>query len=99
MAKRKYPIKPGDTLYHYTGLRNNKGKKAKKLLESICLSVDEIYIEMNTINFNIYINGKILYNNEALLLARADGFETFFEFMLFFYNNHKFPFTGDIIKW
>ncbi len=47
--KRKHPIKPGETLYHYTGLRT---KHSYKLLESKCLFVFEVTIENSDVLFD-----------------------------------------------
>jgi hypothetical protein len=44
--RRKYPAKPGDTLYLYFGLRT---KYSKKLREEKCLDVKTIYIKQKAI--------------------------------------------------
>ena len=83
---RKYPTKPGDTLYLYTALRT---KWAKKLREVTCKSVHRIYIFFNKPYIHISPcwnpnpDGKIVLVKGAIIsdmyklneFARADGFK------------------------
>jgi hypothetical protein len=95
-SMRKRPIKVGDKLFHYVGLRT---KKCKKLLESACKKVE--YIIMRKHHDFIFV--RIGRSDEYLdmdglhKLAVADGFNNFEEFKDFFKN--RLPFEGQIIYW
>ena len=94
-AKRKHPIKEGDTLYLYTGMRT---KHCQKLKEVKCNSV---------LDFSIIANGASctvgqhpLYHIESLnKIAVADGFENWWEMARWFSETHSLPFEGDLITW
>jgi len=94
-APRKKPIKEGDTLYLYTGMRT---KNCIKLNEVICDSV---------LDFNIHMDGwgcdvgpcMVRDKDELNKLARADGFEDWFEMVRWFIYNHGLPFKGNLILW
>lgn len=90
---RKRPFKVGDVLSHYTGMRTKKGRKIRP--DTICTSADEIVMTQNSIK----VSGQSLKYSGAFKLAKADGFDSVFEFMQFFKHTHGFPFTGQIIKW
>jgi hypothetical protein len=94
--KRRYPVKKGDRLYFYTGQRT---KYCRKLGEGLCLSVEDILFEMDSLYVNIYVDNQKLGMIEAFELAQADGFSTVPDFVTFFYKNYGFPFQGDLIKW
>lgn len=87
-ATRKNPIKVGDTLYLYTGMRT---KECEKIGEVVCKSVDEI--EMTVIG--VRISGQYLTSSEVYRLAIADGFRSPLDFLNFF----KSSFKGQLIKW
>ncbi len=91
-AKRKRPIKPGDRLYLYTGMRT---KQCDKLKETNCLSVYDIMID----DGRIEIDGRPLSATVALMLARRDGFEFVTDLVSFIKNRHGLPFYGDLIEW
>ena len=91
-AKRKYPIKLGENLYHYTGLRT---KNCRKLLESKCLGVADIRIHVD----GIFVSDQKLKEVNAKELAKQDGFSDTESFIEFFRINHGFPFHGDLIRW
>jgi len=92
-ARRKYPIKVGDTLYLYTGLRT---KGCKKLGEAVCEDIRHIII---TEGSTIVINGKIARWKDQQSLAEADGFKEVSELVYFFFEEHGLPFEGHIINW
>lgn len=96
-AMRKRPFKIGDHLYHYEGLRT---KQCRKLLESECISVDDILIDKNG---DVYINGRCFYESMKESFAYADGFRPpgfLWEQMLnFFKIVHGLPFRGQLVKW
>ena len=92
-ANRKVPIRPGDELYLYCGMRT---KECFPILEGPqqCTKVDVINIEENG---SVAINCNWLAPDERERLAEADGFENFTEMMLFWTG--RLPFTGSIIHW
>lgn len=98
-AKRKRPIKAGDKLYLYTGMRT---KSCQKIMDTVCAKVEDIRIwevrgEVPEDNFRIAVDGVGLEKDECQSLARADGFESFAEMMKFW--DGRLPFSGDIIHW
>ena len=84
---------PGQTLYHFTGLRT---KVCRRLAETICKSVEEITIYPAG---DILIAGKRLNAKEKDKLAVDDGFHDFPDFMSFFHKEHDLPLWGLLIKW
>ena len=96
-AFRKRLIKPGDRLYHYTGLRT---KQCRKLLESDCATTDRIKIYKNG---NVHINATLLYESVKECLAFDDGFRRegheWEDMLAFFERTHGLPFTGQLIRW
>ena len=97
-AIRKYPSKPGDTLYLYTGLRT---KKAKLIRCVDCVKVEEISIidalrPMGVVRV-VTVDGEELDHTEREQLARRDGFSSFHEMMKFW--DGRVPFFGHIIHW
>jgi len=102
---RKYPVKPGDTLYHYFAQRT---KFCRKLGESICESAEKIIIREKSITFFSRVLGskpvKCNYRSLVMLdaFAIADGFENWREMKLWWKLTHGpdcFPFVGQLIKW
>lgn len=91
-AKRKRPIKKGDELYLYTGMRT---AYCEKLADAICTSVRDIRITDKL----IIINGVELTPSQESQVAINDGFETVAEMRQFFEKTHSLPFNGDIISW
>ena len=94
-ALRKNPIKEGDTLYLYTGMRT---KNCEKLNEVIC---DDV------LDFGIHMDGwgcdvgpcMIRDKNELNKIARADGFVDWVEMVRWFIDTHGLPFKGNLILW
>ncbi len=102
-AARKYPDKPGDTLYLYTGLRT---KEAKLLMEVVCVKVEQVNIwpiiralgSLKTMG--ITIDGAELDDSECEHFARRDGFRDLKEMMKFWTTpKNRLPFSGHIIYW
>jgi len=92
-APRKRPIKVGEILYLYTGVRT---KQAHKLKEVICKSVENITIW----DYEILIGGVSLYSIDHLHnFAISDGFEDYHDMMKWFRKTHSLPFNGQLIKW
>lgn len=108
---RKHPIKVGETLYHYYGMRT---KWCKKLGESICTSVHKIVIRKKSITIlfrgpdvracggKINIAAKLTTKTELDSFAYADGFddwETMRKWWSITHGENCFPFVGQLIKW
>ena len=93
-ARRKHPIRVGDKLMLYTGMRQ---KCCRKLLDAVCTKVEDISIEAN--EFRVCIDGRMLSRQEIELLAVADGFSESQEFFDFFAQTHGSRFEGDLIHW
>lgn len=93
-ATRKHPIKVGDKLYLYTGLRT---KQCRKLREATCTEIKNISIYAK--NGLVRVNAHYLSPAEKQKLAESDGFAEAYEFFEFFKTVHGLPFHGQIIKW
>ncbi len=109
---RKRPIKPGDMLYLYTGMRT---KGCRKLGEAECISIEELIIFRNMPILTEILNsggsqnkgeygGAYIGNNgigimDLETLAYEDGFASGYELGLFFFKQYGLPFCGDLIKW
>ncbi len=100
-STRKLPIKTGDTLYLYTGMRT---RHCQKIIQSVCLKVEDVLIRQrktfsndSTERFEVAINGVGLESDEKQALAYADGFKSFSDMMIFWQG--RLPFIGHIIHW
>lgn len=103
--RRKYPIKPGDRLYLYCGLRTKScyplytpynitaGGSIERHV--ICSSVDDININVS----GVFVNGKKLKSMQRLALAMSDGFDNIHDFLEFFRSRYGDKFEGQIIRW
>lgn len=85
---RVIPIKPGDILYMYSGLRT---KNCKKIGQFKCISVKTISI----FSKDIFVNSFKKNNYERDEIVRKDGFDSFEDMKMFF----KLPFHGILIEW
>jgi hypothetical protein len=99
-AKRKVPVKVGDLLYLYCGLRQAGAYRI--LPEPVrCTKVLPISIEIKTRPeyqlICVLIDGEMLDSDEAEQLAHADGFDNFAAMMKFWEG--RLPFRGEIIHW
>ena len=96
---RKRPIKVGDTLYLYTGMRT---KSCRKLGEAVCKSAENIEI-FNTDLFyfpNVIVGCIRLSVEETSKIIRDDGFEFEKDFYDFFMDESgRLRFKGQLIKW
>jgi len=97
-ALRKHPIKKGDTLYHYTGMRT---KACRRLLDPTpCLEVLPFTITpVGEWEVNCYLNDALIPSWEIEDLALADGFVSASDFVNWFKTTHGLPFYGQIIYW
>jgi len=101
-ATRKRPIRKGDKLFLFSGLRT---KYCKKLGETICKKTEEIIITedesiikiLREISVSITVNGISLGETEAQKIATCDGFEDWSQMVTWFRKNHGLPFSGQII--
>lgn len=94
-ATRKRPIRKGDRLFLYSGLRT---KYCQKLGETICLKTEEIAIRESAAAFyEIVVNEVKLTIDEIKKLALADGFTSGLELIDWFKKNHGLPFEGQRI--
>lgn len=91
-AKRKHPIKRGDRLYLYTGMRT---KDCRGLGEAICSEVEPIIIDGDL----VCLSGRCLKEKERDALARADGFSNYAEMEEWFNEKYTMPFSGHLIRW
>lgn len=97
-APRKRPIKVGDWLALYTGMRQ---PTCRKLGEAVVESVEEIAIGPYYTNGNscIAIEHTTLGAEAANRIARADGFASWIELADWFDRTHGIPFSGHLIRW
>jgi hypothetical protein len=101
-APRRYPSKPGDTLYLYTGLRQ---KGARRLMLATCVRVERIDIIAIGPGkpARVFVEHERLSRDECDQLAYRDGFRdsggrgSFAQMMQFWEG--RLPFTGQIIHW
>ncbi len=98
----KRPIKVGDTLYLYTGMRT---KRCRKLRTAVCLDVIPIKIFHDHIDFKMKAVNMGLWKKQAELdwlldqFARRDGFDSWEEMRDWFKNRYGLPFEGVLITW
>lgn len=103
-AERKVPIKIGDTLHIFTGLRT---KKARRLLPpQECRQALDIVIRRKQLKNSKYLSlevklqfaGKL--NRERIeALAKEDGFDSVEAFAAWFLPKGTDEFKGQLIKW
>lgn len=90
--RRKNPIKDGDVLYLYTGMRT---KKCRKFMTCKAVRVYRISIHPTFIT----INGLQVIPIVRYLFASLDGFTSIESFTQFFKDQYGLPFKGDWIVW
>lgn len=96
-ATRKQPVKKGDSLYLYSGLRH-KGAFRIQPEGVVCTRVESIEILPFVGDWPaVIVDGTTLSRDEKEQLAQADGFANFPEMMIFWEG--RLPFTGQIIHW
>lgn len=98
--REKRKVRPGQTLYHYTGQRT---KHCRKLGEAVCASVVKISIREKGIVIFDNRNGVgkgICFSRSLDEFAQADGFKDWPEMRDWFRATHDgLPFEGILIKW
>ncbi|MFA5401785.1 MAG: hypothetical protein WC359_15140 [Dehalococcoidia bacterium] len=88
---RKRPIKPGDILHLYTGMRT---ARCKKIGVAICESVQSIEIH----NDRMSLDDADMLKWEQVQMALADGFRDVDGFRAFFERHYGLPFSGVVIR-
>ncbi len=91
--ERKRPIKPGDTLHLYTGMR---AKRCRKLRMASCLDVRPITLYAG--HYVLTVGG---YGGFDTLnrFARKDGFDSWEEMRDWFDKRYGLPLEGVLITW
>ena len=94
----KRPIKPGDTLYLYGGMRTTR---CRKLRVAVCLDCRPITISEHSIS--IVTDGDTLgvwpEGGSLEWLAHQDGFDSWKEMRDWFKERYGLPFEGVLITW
>ena len=93
---RKKPIKKGETLQLYTGLRT---KQARKLRDAVCKHVWEIKIENKKSEFLFWLDNKQLSSKKVKDISNKIGFDSIENWIEYFKEKYKFPFKGQLIEW
>jgi len=91
--RRKRPIRAGDTLCMFTGMRT---KQCRRLRTEICTKITPVEI---TFLGTLVLAGVTQTAREAQRFARADGFEDYGEMLKWVVRTHGLPFVGDVIYW
>ena len=93
----KRPIKAGDKLYLYTGMRT---KRCRPLRTAVCLKREAVLINEHSISavrngvLEIWTEGEA-----ANWFARLDGFDSWEEMRDWFKARYGLPFEGVLIMW
>ncbi len=90
--ERKRPIKQGDKLYLFTGMRT---RNCVRLLEIQCTRITNIEIT----DRGVRLNNVFIDPVDGDYLARADGFGSYEEFLAYFKGRYPLPFVGTVISW
>lgn len=88
---RKHPIKPGDKLYLYTGMRT---AHCSKIADAVCESISPIEIRADGMS----LDGADMLEWEQVQMAHADGFRDVELFRYFFERQYGLPFVGVVIR-
>lgn len=98
---RKHPIKVGDTLHLFTGMRRPGCRRLSPKGGVICTHVAPCWMRISDDALPIIIvDGRELSTPEQLELARLDGFVTAMEFRRWFQGLRRTRvFDGQLIRW
>jgi hypothetical protein len=99
ITTRKRPIKAGETLHLFCGLRTTN---RKRLAVVECLSVSDISIDAYDFpgaGFKIVVDVVDGSYDEQIILAINAGFKNFDEMIRFFWDTHGLPLKGQLIRW
>ena len=94
-SNHKRPIKAGDVLYLFTGMRTSS---CRRLAIVTCKSTKSIRIVFNRA-LRVRVAGRWLKHEEIRSLAHRDGFECLQDFVDFFPKTYGLPFEGKFIDW
>lgn len=95
--RRKRPMKVGDMMHCYTGMRT---EKCKRIISRKCVAIVDITIrDLSSSEPFIELDGKPLDVNQSIQFAEDDGFDFFSDFLQFFNTNYGLPFTGHWYVW
>ena len=89
----KRPIKAGDPLYLFTGMRT---KSCRRLIDTECTLVTPIRI---TEFRELIIRGWSQGPDEREAFARADGLSSYRELADWIESNYGLPFDGVVVHW
>ena len=96
--KRKHPIKQGDVLYLYTGMRT---KQCRKLRTTVC--IDTVPGTINEHSMSLLTDGGTLEvwpeGTPLNWFAWKDGFNKWTEMRDWFKKRYGLPFEGVLISW
>jgi hypothetical protein len=92
-ARRKYPIRRGEVLYLYTGLRT---QSARLLRMAKCSSTIDVSIDASGI---LYAGTRIVADAAASRLAKSDGFAGYADMLGWIKKVYGLPFFGQLITW
>ena len=102
-ALRKHPIRAGEQLYLFTGMRT---KSCRRLLTAVCTRAAKISITATSITIEWpssvphCVNRQWESRPSALeSFAIADGFRDWSELISWFKATHGLPFQGHLIEW
>lgn len=101
-AERKNPIKVGDVLQLYTGMRT---KQCTLVGTAECSNITPVKIADDAPYILMKLSGDIDYKwyrfvEDALKhFHTTDGFDTYDEMKTFFRKQYQLPFTGNLIEW
>jgi hypothetical protein len=106
-ARRKYPVKIGDALHHYAGLRTSKCRKLRGHLVDRCTETFPISLSFTGRGEPVWlVRGTPAMKPELEDIAKRDGFECVLEMSKWFkvYHIDAKPecngvFVGDVIRW
>lgn len=106
-ARRRYPVKVGDRLFHYRGLRTPNAKRLRPNEQDYCSQTFPVELQA-TGETTIWIVCQVVRDaSDPMLLdiATRDGFESVEAMTAWFLKNHKKRaqgdrlFVGDVIRW
>ena len=104
-AKRKNPIKQGDTLHHYANVRQ---KSMRLISKNECTKVQEIEIRIKDGKIDVWVGQAHINGRTLEKLVLHDGFNSVEEFQAFWEKHPSsktdksgvtLSFEGDLIHW
>ena len=106
-ARRRYPVKVGDRLFHYRGLRTAKAKRLRQTVQDFCQQTFPIELHAGKEVPLWIVDNEVCGSDDPALLdiSTRDGFKSVEEMTAWFLKNHKqrakgdLLFVGDVIRW